>query len=92
GVAPPSSVTLDGAVAEDEPLPEGLFHRLVADEDMAHRGHMSLATLCGAWVQPLYLPPSAVEHWHARSPRYCPECVREALRGAAAGDATSARP
>ncbi len=90
-VGPPTSVTLDGVVPEGEPLLEGVFHLLVADEDVAHRVHMSLATLCGAWVQPPQLPPSSVGHWRARSPRYCLECVREALQGAAAGDTASAR-
>jgi hypothetical protein len=86
---PPASVTLDGAVPEDEPLPEGVFHLLVADDDLYNRALRGRPTLCGAWVQPAQLPPSYDKDWESPCPRYCRECVKEAVRlGAAAGDAS----
>lgn len=90
----PTSFARAGAVPEDEdePLPEGVFHLLIADEDLYGRALRWRATLCGAWVHPRELPSSYFAENELRNPRYCPECVSEAVRWSAdAADAESAR-
>jgi hypothetical protein len=81
------AVLLTGPVPEDEPLPEGVFHLLVADEDVAHRAQLRRTTLCGAEVQPNDLPSSYLGG--QLNPRYCPECVSEAVRWSAAAGSAS---
>lgn len=39
------------------PLPEGVFHIVMADDDLVYRALWSKITLCGAVVQPSRLPP-----------------------------------
>ncbi|MGH3830280.1 MAG: hypothetical protein ACRDRS_07470 [Pseudonocardiaceae bacterium] len=66
-------------------LPEGVFHLLIADDDLVHRACRMRVTVCGELVQPSSLPPSCFneEGEGYRDPRYCPECVSEALRWSA---------
>lgn len=65
-----------------EALPEGVFHLLIADEDLAIRAYQRRITLCGAVVQPADLPPSCPGEGEELGPDpwYCQDCVREALR------------
>ncbi|MGH3825423.1 MAG: hypothetical protein ACRDRA_21670 [Pseudonocardiaceae bacterium] len=71
-----------------QPLPEGVFHLLVADDDLTqHPFRFQMrSTVCGEVLQPSSLPPSCFgdEVDGDREPRYCPECVREAVRWSAA--------
>ena len=47
------------AVEETEQsLPEGVFHLLIADEDLAMRAFRRRVTVCGAVVEPWNLPAS----------------------------------
>ncbi|MGH3852794.1 MAG: hypothetical protein ACRDR6_04705 [Pseudonocardiaceae bacterium] len=68
-----------------ESLPEGVFHLLIADDDLVHRAFRMRVTVCGELVQPSSLPPSCFEEGGegGRDPRYCPECVSEAVRWSA---------
>ncbi len=64
-------------------LPEGVFHLLVADDDLAQRPCGSrVVTVCGEVVSASSLPPSCYPPGGEvdRYPRYCPACVREAAR------------
>ena len=63
-------------------LPVGVFHLLVADDDLVHRAWQKRLTVCGAVVAPSSLPPSCFPEGGEidRDPRYCPKCVSEAVR------------
>jgi hypothetical protein len=69
------------------PLPGGVFHLLIADGDLAARVLRSRVTVCGAVVHPRSLPPSWFRDGDEidGDPRYCLECVREAVRWSAEG-------
>lgn len=65
----------------DEPLPEGVFHLLIADDDLAT--YRDLVAVCGEVVSTSALPPSCypppedtTEDERDRDPLYCPACVR----------------
>ncbi len=77
------------------PLPEGAFHLLTADDDLAHPYggfYGGLVAVCGEAMTRSGLRPSCYPPGESagRDPRYCPECVREAARWSAeAGDRAS---
>ena len=62
-------------------MPEGVFHLLAADSDVASpfRGYV---TVCGEHVPGGTLPSCFSEGNEVGpdDPRYCPVCVREAVR------------
>jgi hypothetical protein len=93
GLAVWPEVAEDAAPLPDQTglLPVGVFHLLTADDELTQRPFQfrMRATLCGEVVQPSSLPPSPCPEGGEvdREPRYCPECVREAVRcNAEAGD------
>jgi hypothetical protein len=65
----------------NEPLPEGVFHLLTADDDLV-RPDGNHVTVCGALVRALRLPPSCYAPGSEpnRDPLYCPTCVSTAVR------------
>jgi hypothetical protein len=65
----------------NEPLPEGVFHLLTADDDLV-RPDGNHVTVCGALVRALSLPPSCYAPGSKpnRDPLYCPTCVSTAVR------------
>ncbi|MGH3807402.1 MAG: hypothetical protein ACRDRU_12375 [Pseudonocardiaceae bacterium] len=74
---------LKSCPAEEDPaLPEGVFHLVVADDDLT-QGYRSKMTLCGATLSSSKLPPPC---WGEGLeigddiPRFCPACAREAHR------------
>ncbi len=72
-----------------EGLPEGVFHLLTADDDLArHPCESHVVTVCGALVSASSLPPSCSPPGGEsdRDPLYCPACVREAARWSAKAD------
>lgn len=66
------------------PLPEGVFHLLAADDNLASP-FGGLVTVCGEVVNKWGLPSSCYSPGLELNsdPRYCPECVHEALRWSA---------
>jgi hypothetical protein len=63
-----------------EELPEGVFHLLTADDDVAS-AYGGCVAVCGVVMSVSDLPPACYFEVVAdRNPRYCPECVREACR------------
>ena len=64
----------------NEPLPEGVFHLLTADDDLVRHGNH--VTVCGALVHASSLPPSCYAPGceSNRDPLYCPTCVSTAVR------------
>jgi hypothetical protein len=70
-------------------LPVGVFHLLTANDDLTQRPFQfqTRVTLCCEVVQPSSLPPSPFPEGEEidRNPRYCAECVREAVRWSAGG-------
>jgi hypothetical protein len=80
---------VDGVAGVSAALPEGVFHLLTADDDIAstYRGYVAV---CGEVVVVSGLPPSCCPEAGPGS-RYCPKCVREAVRwNAEAGDRAGA--
>lgn len=78
------------------PLPEGVFHLLTADDDVACSYvaflYGGFVAVCGEVMTRSGLPPSCYPPGEStsRDPRYCPECVRTAARwNAEAGDRAS---
>lgn len=71
-------------------LPEGVFHLLPADSDVAST-YGGYVALCGEVMTRRGLPPSCYpEVGPGPDPRYCPACAREAARfSAEAGDRAS---
>jgi len=66
-----------------EPLPEGVFHLLTADNMVRHPFYGTYITVCGEDVPASDLPPLCYDDDDGdivRNPAYCPECVREAAR------------
>ena len=82
---------VDGVAGVSAALPEGVFHLLTADDDIAstYRGYVAV---CGEVVVASGLPPSCcLEVGPGPDPRYCSGCVREAVRwNAEAGDRAGA--
>ncbi|MGH3977033.1 MAG: hypothetical protein ACRDS9_27495 [Pseudonocardiaceae bacterium] len=80
----------NGRVAPGEGLPEGVFHLLTADGDVAS-AYWSLVAVCGEPVSTSDLPPSCYppEGESDRDALYCPACVRVAARFSADGDCAS---
>lgn len=76
------AAVMEGSAVDEteQPLPEGVFHLVIADEDLALRAFRRRETVCGAVVQPQHLPPSLPPEGCEIDcePRYCPACVREA--------------
>lgn len=74
-------------------LPEGVFHLLIVDDDLTQRAFrfQTRATLCGEVVESSSLPPSPFPEGEEidREPRYCPVCVREAVRWSAGSRSAS---
>ncbi|MGH3773207.1 MAG: hypothetical protein ACRDRW_17730 [Pseudonocardiaceae bacterium] len=71
---------------------DDVFHLLTADDDLAHPYVSShVMTVCGEPVLTSDLPPSCYPPGceSNRDPRYCPECVHEALRWSADGSKSS---
>ncbi len=68
-----------------QPLPGGVFHLLIAHDDLAQRPFGGRSTVCGEVLQTSRLPRSCFdeEGEFDRDPRYCPECVSEAVRWSA---------
>lgn len=83
----PAGWPMSTAELDESGLPEGVFHLLTADTDVASTEGGYVA-VCGAVMVASGLPPSCYpEVEPGRDPRYCPECVREAARWSAeAGD------
>lgn len=76
---------LERPAEEDPPLPEGVFHLVAADSDLTHRAYQRKVTVCGASLSSSDLPPpcfgpEGAEIGYYDDPRFCPACVREALR------------
>lgn len=71
----------------EESLPEGVFHLLPADSDVASTDGGYVA-VCGAVMVASGLPSACYldDVGPGRDPRYCPECVREAVRWSAEAD------
>ncbi len=68
------------------PLPEGVFHLLIADDDLAqHPCGSRVVTVCGELVSASSLPPSCYPPGGEvdRDPLYCPACVCAAARWSA---------
>ncbi len=65
------------------PLPEGVFHLLIADDDLAqHSCGSQIVTVCGEPVSTSSLPPTCYPPGGEvdRNPLYCPACVSEVAR------------
>lgn len=71
----------------EESLPEGVFHLLTADSDVASTEGGYVA-VCGAVLVAWGLPPACYldDVGPTRDPWYCPACVREAARWSAEAD------
>ncbi len=84
GQAARLAALVEASVVEQagRPLPVGVFHLVIADDDLVHRARQMRLTVCGAVVAPSGLPPSCFPEGGEidRDPRYCPECVIEAVR------------
>jgi hypothetical protein len=73
-----------------KPLPEGVFHLLTADDDLASP-YGSLVAVCGEVLSTSALPPSCFPPGVEldRDPLYCPACIRVAVRWSSDGDRAS---
>lgn len=72
-----------GADKTEQLLPQGVFHLLTADDDVAST-YGGYVAVCGEVMSVSGLPPSCCpEVGPSTDPRYCPECVREAIRWSA---------
>ncbi len=72
------------------PLPGGVFHLLTADDEVTS-SYGGYVAVCGEVLRAGVLPPSLYPpagEWNG-DPRYCPACVREAVR-AQAGERVTA--
>jgi hypothetical protein len=74
-----------------EPLAEGVFHLLAADDNVPHPYGGSVA-VCGEVLSTPALPLSCFPPGgeFERNPWYCPACVRRAVRFSADGNRASA--